>query len=96
MDLAELTLLDSTGVAALVDCHRAASAIGQTFAVINARDAVRRALDVTGVLGVLSQEHRPDDPPETEVQRSRAGQLAVASSRAAGAVVVRASNTPAT
>jgi anti-anti-sigma factor len=62
VDLAELRLLDSTGIAALVAGHRTASAIGQTFTVINARDVVRRALEVTGVLTVLSQEHLPDDP----------------------------------
>jgi anti-sigma B factor antagonist len=55
VDLAELTLLDSTGIAALVAGHRAAVAIGQTFIVVNARDMVRRVLQVTGVLDVLSQ-----------------------------------------
>jgi stage II sporulation protein AA (anti-sigma F factor antagonist) len=54
VDLGELTLLDSTGIAALVAGHRTASAIGQTFTVVNARDVVRRALEVTGVFDFLS------------------------------------------
>jgi anti-sigma B factor antagonist len=56
VDLAELTFLDSTGIAALMNARRAASAQGIPFTVINARGMVLRLFEVTGVLTVLSGE----------------------------------------
>jgi anti-anti-sigma factor len=61
VDLAQVTLLDSTGIAALLAAYRTAAAAGRTFTVVNARDVVRRALQVTGVLGILSAEPGVDD-----------------------------------
>jgi anti-sigma B factor antagonist len=61
VDLAQVTLLDSTGIAALLAAYRSAASAGRTFTVVNARDVVRRALEVTGVLSVLSAEPALDD-----------------------------------
>lgn len=54
VDLADVTLLDSTGIAVLVLAQRRAVAAGQSLTVVNARDMVRRALDITGALPTLT------------------------------------------
>ena len=62
IDLAGVTFLDSTGVAALVLAHRRVAAIGRRLAVINARGVVRRVLDITGTFPTLVGR----DPSEPE------------------------------
>lgn len=54
VDLADVTFLDSTGIAALVIAQRRAVAAGQTFTVVNAQGGVRRVLDITGTLSTLT------------------------------------------
>lgn len=54
VDLANVTFLDSTGIAALVIAHRRAVAAGQTLTVVNAQAGVRRVLDITGTLPTLA------------------------------------------
>jgi anti-sigma B factor antagonist len=63
VDLAELAFLDSTAIAALLNARRAASAQGVPFTVVNARGMVRRVLEVTGVLTVLSGKDVTENPP---------------------------------
>jgi len=54
VDLAGVTFLDSTGVAALVVAHRRAAAAGRRLAVVNAQGIVRRVLAITGALPTLA------------------------------------------
>ena len=54
IDLADVTFLDSTGIAALVIAHRRAVAAGRTLTVVNAQAGVRRVLDITGALATLT------------------------------------------
>ena len=56
IDLAGVSFLDSSGVAALVGRSRHAAANGKRLIVINAHGAALRALDLTGVLAALSDE----------------------------------------
>jgi anti-anti-sigma factor len=53
VDLAGVTFIDSTGIGTLALVHRVG---GEACAVraVNPNDAVRRVLDITGVLGILS------------------------------------------
>jgi len=62
IDLAGVTFLDSTGLAALVVAHRRAAAAGRTLAVVNARGIVRRVLDITGMFPILAG--RDPTPPQ--------------------------------
>jgi len=54
VDLRAVTFLDSTGVGALIDARKQAMTYGSRIRVINPQPVVRRVLEVTGVLGVLS------------------------------------------
>ena len=53
VDLSEVEFLDSSGIRALVDCDLTALRFGGRVVVIGARGAVRRCLQVTGVLDHL-------------------------------------------
>ena len=57
VDLADVMFLDSTGIAPLIVARRRAAAAGQTLTVVNARDRVRRVLDLTGVLPILTSSN---------------------------------------
>jgi anti-anti-sigma factor len=50
VDLGGVEFLDSAGIRALLDCDNAAARFGGRVVVHNARGAVRRCLEVTGVL----------------------------------------------
>jgi len=54
VDLYDVTLLDSTGVGALVAAHQAAAQMGVKLVVINPRGIVQRVLRIAGVLETLS------------------------------------------
>ena len=54
VDLAEVTLCDSTGIDALLRARAAAHAQAVQLVVINPRGIVRRVLDVTGTLERLT------------------------------------------
>lgn len=54
IDLRQVSLLDSTGVAALVTAHKIAAHRGCQLVVTNPRAMVREALAVTGVLDILT------------------------------------------
>jgi anti-sigma B factor antagonist/stage II sporulation protein AA (anti-sigma F factor antagonist) len=63
VDLADVTFLDSTGIAALLSAHRRAGASGRTLTVVNAQGMVRRVLDITGVYPALTgKDMRPARP----------------------------------
>ncbi|GAA2326425.1 STAS domain-containing protein [Dactylosporangium salmoneum] len=53
VDMRDLTLLDSTGIATLVAAYRAGAAAGVTVRVVNPEGVVRRVLEITGVLQTL-------------------------------------------
>jgi anti-anti-sigma factor len=55
VDLAQVTFLDSEGIRVMVVAHHAATNQGVTFRVANPHDNVRRVLDLTGVLGLLTK-----------------------------------------
>jgi anti-anti-sigma factor len=63
IDLAHVTFLDSTGIAALLMAHRQTAAAGQTLTVVNARDIVRRVLAITGALPTLAGPEQAQPPP---------------------------------
>lgn len=54
VDLAGVNLLDSTGIAALIQARNQATAGGRRLSVVNPQPMVRRVLEVTGVLGGLT------------------------------------------
>jgi anti-anti-sigma factor len=54
IDLAGVTFLDSTGIAALVVAQRRAVVAGRRLTVANAQGMVRRVLDLTGALHTLA------------------------------------------
>jgi anti-anti-sigma factor len=53
-DLSAVNFLDSGGIAALVKVRHDADAAGLSFTIINPRGPIRRTLEITGVLTVLS------------------------------------------
>ncbi|MFY1696593.1 MULTISPECIES: STAS domain-containing protein [unclassified Solwaraspora] len=63
VDLAGVTLIDSSAIKELVDAHHAAAERGQILLVRNARPIVLRVLRVTGVAAVLGIA--PADQPGT-------------------------------
>jgi anti-sigma B factor antagonist len=54
LDLSGVTFCDSSGINALMDAHTLAGAHGATLRVANAQRITLRALEVTGVLPLLS------------------------------------------
>jgi anti-sigma B factor antagonist len=56
VDLGGVTFLDSTGLSALVYAHLRATDENIPLMVTNPRPQVRRLLDVTGLLTVLTEE----------------------------------------
>jgi len=53
-DLSAVSFLDSGGIAALIKVRHDADAAGLSFTIADPRGPVRRTLEVTGVLTVLS------------------------------------------
>jgi len=53
VDLSDVTLLDSSGIRALLSAHKTASDDQRTLVVENCTPIVRRVLDITGVLDLL-------------------------------------------
>jgi anti-sigma B factor antagonist len=60
VDLAQVDFLDSTGINVLVAGHKLATGHGMTYIVTNPHGMVRRALDVIGVLQLLTGQPDPD------------------------------------
>jgi anti-anti-sigma factor len=56
IDLGGVTFLDSTGLSALVYAHNRAQDEGISLVVTDPQPQVRRLLDVTGMLTVLTEE----------------------------------------
>jgi anti-sigma B factor antagonist len=56
VDLARVTFLDSTGIAALLAGHHCAKERATDYRVVHARGMVHRTLDVAGVLAALSAD----------------------------------------
>lgn len=54
LDLAGVGFLDSSGISALLSCRRLAEREGRQLLIVDARDNVRRILDLTGVLELLA------------------------------------------
>jgi anti-anti-sigma factor len=51
--------LDSTGIAVLVEGRHLADACGTAYQIINAHDMVGRVLEITGILGHLTNDVSP-------------------------------------
>jgi anti-anti-sigma factor len=62
-DLADVTFLDSAALGALINAYHHADNTGRRFAVRNPTRAVRRILEITGVLELLS----PSEPDQNQV-----------------------------
>ncbi|MEV4709659.1 STAS domain-containing protein [Actinoplanes sp. NPDC049316] len=54
LDLAGVTFCDSSGINALMDAHTLAGGRGTTLRVVNAQRITLRALEITGVLPLLT------------------------------------------
>jgi anti-anti-sigma factor len=67
VDLAGVTFLDCTGISALVAVRNAARRAGRQMRVSRPQPIVRRVLEVTGLLGVLTA---PIDQPQPLPTRS--------------------------
>ena len=61
VDLAELTFADSSAVRAILLGARAAADHGVAFQLVNPHDAVRRLLEVTGLVDALTVVDEPLD-----------------------------------
>jgi anti-sigma B factor antagonist len=59
IDVADLTYLDSTGISVLVVAAKRIRSEGGSFAVANVSGAVRRILEITGLVEFLE---KPDPP----------------------------------
>jgi anti-sigma B factor antagonist len=55
VDLEKVTFLDSQGIAVLMTGYSVAARDGIAFRVGNPHDIVRRALEITGLLGLLTE-----------------------------------------
>lgn len=53
LDLGGVTFMDSSGLAALVKLVRAARTQGGALEIVNVQDAVRLAMEITGLYAVL-------------------------------------------
>jgi anti-anti-sigma factor len=63
VDLLYVTLIDSSGIGALVAGYKAALAIGARFKVANANSLVHQQLRVTGLVDVLDAGPAPSAHP---------------------------------
>ncbi len=63
VDLGALTLLDSSGIAALVSAYHTAAGRGCSFAVTNAHGIVKTVLKTTGVFDTLTDAEPPSQHP---------------------------------
>ncbi|MEV4639520.1 STAS domain-containing protein [Actinoplanes sp. NPDC049548] len=54
VDLAGVTFCDSSGIGALMDAQAIAASAGVPLHATAARPAIRRSLEITGVLGLLT------------------------------------------
>jgi anti-anti-sigma factor len=71
VDLADVTFLDCTGIGALVAARNAAISAGAQVRVSHPQPAVRRLLDLAGLLGVLTAAiDQPDLRPARSGHRS--------------------------
>jgi anti-sigma B factor antagonist len=57
VDMAGVTFLDSTGIAAFVVARNRAIGENTTLTLINCGSIIRQVLEVTGLLGILTGEH---------------------------------------
>ena len=54
VDMASLTFLDSAGIAALIDAHKAIEAMGKEMTIDNVPERTHRTLTLAGVVGYLN------------------------------------------
>jgi anti-anti-sigma factor len=77
VDLGGVTFLDCAGIGALVGVRNAAVQAGRQMRVTHPQPIVRRILEVTGLLGVLTAPTDQRSPQRTSRPASRAEDLAV-------------------
>jgi anti-anti-sigma factor len=65
IDLAGVGFLDCAGISALVAARNAAVHTGRQMRITHPQPIVRRVMDVTGLLGMLTTPARADDPSRT-------------------------------
>lgn len=77
IDLARVSFCDCSGLRALMDTWYRAGSRGQTVAVIDASPCVRRLLELTGTLGLLTAKAESDSDPcgrcSSRASRDRVG-----------------------
>jgi stage II sporulation protein AA (anti-sigma F factor antagonist) len=54
LDLGELAFIDSSGLAAVIRAHLAASAAGGSLVIVSSAGAVRRTFETSGVMDMLN------------------------------------------
>jgi anti-anti-sigma factor len=63
LDLADLTFLDSTGVALMVGAHRALESDGRSLTLCNPRAQVAKVIELSGVTAAIPVVTDTDPPP---------------------------------
>lgn len=61
VDLRAVTFLDSSGISALIACHRRAQELAAVVAFIVGGGCTRRVLELTGVIDYVNLEFAADD-----------------------------------
>jgi anti-anti-sigma factor len=61
IDLSDLTHMDSSGLAALIDCHQLAEARGGRLALVITSESVRRTVEVRGLDRLFTTTGSRDD-----------------------------------
>ncbi|MEY9998161.1 anti-sigma B factor antagonist [Streptomyces sp. V4I8] len=62
LDLAQLSFMDSTGLALLLTHHRHAQAAGGSLRIVHPSPAVTRVLELTGTRAILLADPGPPHP----------------------------------
>jgi anti-anti-sigma factor len=85
VDLAGVTFLDCTGISTLVAVRNAAVRSGRQMRVSHPQPIVRRVLDVTGLLGILTAPiDQPQPPPIRSGHRSVVGHTSATATQPPG------------
>jgi anti-anti-sigma factor len=74
LDLSELTFIDSTGLAILMEYHTKTRASGGHLILVGVQPTVARVLGISGLHGRLNTSERLDDAITTLEQTDRAPQ----------------------
>jgi anti-sigma B factor antagonist len=66
LDLRELTFLDSTGIGCWVETRTHATALGKRMSIRDVPAAVRRVLEIGGLLALFERDSAPTEPASND------------------------------